>query len=460
MTEQEIIREICEKENRTNLYDINISGLPAYSIIRGFIRYKIIENYGLPNVKLRSPLNRLNVLKSALSSFWQLLVLFCSKKKFSTIYYAFARVDKIGGSYLDKCTDPIIEQCKTDDRYLILDYGRAGVHYKPRVHSDSIVYLDFISVLSRLYGLFFCKYFYNKYKSEFDLLFKELNALYELDFKKSEIIKELAFNSVYVGMLQRIFQKISAERVIGPARAFMMAPFIAAKRQGMKTFELQHGITYGETVLYSGYRDKMITPDFFLAFGNNKPLDVYGIEENKIINIGWALNDYIADLPNKNMSYGNNDVLVVSDPEVTRPMLNAVIILAKENPGITFYFRPHPHEEFNRELEEMLNPYPNVKIQDKSINITIVLNMFNLVVGENSTVMYEALSLRKKVGRLYYEGLRPLYTDESDRDCFWEIRNQKDFIEFVEGDVNSKRNKCIYSSFDKKKYLSITGISK
>lgn len=457
MTEQEVIRGICEKEDHSALYEIKIGGLPAYSMIRGFVRYRILESNSLPAMNLRSPLNWKEAFRSALISWCQLLKLRVSGRKYPSIYYAFARVDKVGGAYLDKFTDPIIEQCEKKGRYLILDYGRAGVHPRPRVHADSIVYLDFFGGMSRLYGTLFFRYFYRRHKREFDGLFEELRNTFGIDFNQTAIMKELASESVYVDRVQRLFRKVSAERVIGPARAFMAAPFIAAKRQGMKTFELQHGITYGESVLYSGYRDEKILPDFFLAFGDNKPIDVYGIDVTRIVNIGWAFQNYIGDVSQDVIDCGPRDILVVSDPEVSIPLLKAVAGLAKDNPEIAFHFRPHPHEVITQEQKEMIAPYPNIKIQDNHINITIVLHKFCHVVGENSTVLYEALALRKKVGRLFAEGLAPQYTDEGDRDCFWEIRCQEDFMAFIEGNVNMKKSKCIYSPFNKNRYLAIIG---
>ena len=459
MTEQEVLQWICKKENSSGLYETAIGGLPAYSMIRGFVRYRILEANGLPAMNLRSPLNWKEAFRSAVTSWWQLLKLQVSGRKYPSVYYAFARVDKVGGAYLDKFTDPVIEQCEQKGRYLILDYGRAGVHPKPRVHADSIVYLDFFGGVSRLYGMLFSGCFYRHYRKEFDGLFEELKKTFEMDFDRSAIIKELASNSVYANRLQRIFRKVSAERVIGPARAFMAAPFIAARRLGMKTFEMQHGITYGESVLYSGHQDEAIVPDRFLAFGDNKPDDVYGIDPARIVNIGWAFQDYVASVSQEDIDCGPRDVLVVSDPEVTTPMLKAVAALAKDNPGITFHFRPHPHEVIGPEHRALIAPYPNIRIQDNRINITVVLHKFSHVVGENSTVLYEALAIRKKAGRLFFEGLAPQYTDAGDRDCFWEIRGQEDFLAFVEGDVSEKKSKCIYSPFDKQKYLEITGIT-
>ena len=98
---------------------------------------------------------------------------------------------------------------------------------------------------------------------------------------------------------------------------------------------------------------------------------------------------------------------------------------------------------------KIIDSMPNVKLQDKKINITVVLQGFSHIVGENSTVLYEALAIHKKVGRLCYPKLHPKYLEESDKDCFWEISSQQDFVTFLKEDVSSKKSKCIYSPFNK-----------
>ena len=89
----------------------------------------------------------------------------------------------------------------------------------------------------------------------------------------------------------------------------------------------------------------------------------------------------------------------------------------------------------------------------------MALHSFDQIIGENSTVLYEALAINKKVGKLYFEGLDPKYLEEGDRECFWEIRDQQDFESFIKGTVGQKKSMCMYSLFDKNKYLKITGIA-
>ena len=219
---------------------------------------------------------------------------------------------------------------------------------------------------------------------------------------------------------------------------------------GMKVYELQHGITYCESRLYSGYRDEMFIPDFFLAFGDNKPLDVYGIDESRIINVGWAL----ADMLSMQKSYkhrGLNDILVISEPEVTDKILSAVMKLSENNPDCNFYIRPHPAEILNNTQLEAINCRSNIYINDNTQYIAITLMEFTHVIGENSTVLYEALSVKKKVAMLYMSGLSPMFLEEADKKFFWHIHSQDDFRKFLAEDITIKADKSIYSKFDKEK---------
>ena len=457
MNENDVLKDLCGKEITYGLYEPVLGDISIYSLIRHRVRYKFIEKCGFPAMKLQSKLVYFAAIKSFFLSSFQLMRLWIFRKTYSTVFYAFPRVDKIGGVYIDKFTDPLIDACDLKQDYLILDHGRAGIHPKPRAHFEKIVYTDLLEVFSFVYASLKYKVFYNKYRKEFDQLHLSIVKGMGIDYRKDEMVKHFFMTYVYALQLKALFRHISAKRVLGPARALMYGSFYAAHCLGMDSFELQHGVTYGESVLYSGYRDPMIMPDYFLAFGDNKPSSVYGIDESRIVNIGWAFQDYLAKLPHKE-SYKEKDVLVISDPEVTDAIIEVVLKLAEDNPESTFYIRPHPHEIISEQHLISISSKSNIRIQDKSINISVVLQGFNHVVGENSTVLYEALAVNKKVGRLYYRGLNPKYLEESDRECSWEIYNQEDFERFLSEDITLKKSKSIYSKFNKELFCKTVGI--
>lgn len=455
--DQQLLKDIAQKEMSYGLYDAKIKGLPIYSFIRFFVRNDILNQNGFPVLKPRQRIKRSSVIKSALISIWHFLKLFLLRSHYSTVFYSFPRVEKIGNEYIDKFTDPIIDCVEYKDDIIILEHGRAGVHPTPRIHKNKIVYLDVLSVYSNVIASLYGSRFYNKYRIDFDQFYNSLNRAFDNTLKIERIVKLFYSNYLYNNGLYKILKCMSAKRLIGPSRSYMFGPFYAAHLLGIKTFELQHGVTYGETVTYSGYRDPMVMPDVFLAFGDNKPSNVYGIDERRIVNIGWALQDYLAKLPHKD-SFQEKDILVISDPEVTNAIFEVVLRLAEDNPESTFYIRPHPHENITEQQLCSISSKRNIKIQDKSINITVVLQGFNHVVGENSTVLYEALAINKKVGRLFYKGLNPKYLEESDKDCFWEIHNQEEFERFLCDDISAKKSKSIYSKFNRELFCKTIGI--
>lgn len=452
MDEQQLLKIISRKEIEYGCYDAEINGVPIYSLLRRYFRQGAYKNAGLGVMKGKSKTNKTAVVQSAIKSLWHLCKIFCGRQQYKTVFYAFPRVDKINGVYLDKFTDPLIEICGLDD-YIILEHSRGGERVQPRMHSKKIVCWDSLHVYSEFYANIFYKMFEYKYKSEFNKVLDAASKALGVKYDRGTMVK--VFLKAYVNIcgIRHILRHVKAKQLIAPARSKTF--HIAARQVGVKVLELQHGITYGESELYSGYRDPLVIPDYFLAFGENRPLDVYGIEESKIVNIGFALNNYLANLSTKR--YGDNDILVVSDPNITTYILNAVIDLADHFPNSVFYVRPHPHEVVSQEHYDMIRGKANIMFQDNSLNITEVMAGFNYVIGENSTVVYEAMSAGKRVGRLFYEGLHIMYMNDEDRQCFWEIRNIDDFKNFLNG-KDEKRTRSIYSQFDKAKFLEIAGI--
>lgn len=444
---QQFIKEICQKEIECRCYDAKIDGVAIYSLERDDFRLSILEKKGAVVMDNHKKVDRVAVAKSALQSIWQITKLLIFKRKYSTVFFPFARVDKINGLYIDKFTDPVIDIIdKFCDDYILLDHGRAGVHAKPRLHQEKLLYIDFLHIWAEIKGRLFYKKFVKENQEAFDQLRISLSEAFGEDVYNQQTEKKIAVAFYYLRLLVGLYKHIKPQRVIQPMR--ISAPLVAAHLLGIKCYEFQHGVTYAESSLYSGFQDEMVVPDYFLAFGENKPIDVYGIKEERIVNIGWALWQYLEKATSVK-KYGKDDVLVVSDPEITDYVISAVTKLAAAFPNSHFYVRPHPHEELGKQHLEIMNSQPNVHLQDKSINIMEVMMGFENIVGENSTVLYEALSMNKKVGKLFFEGLHPKYLEEADRESFWEIRSVDDMNAFIIGDNANKKPKSVYSPFNK-----------
>ena len=455
MGESEFIKRLVKEEANSGCYDIRVNGIRAYSLIRQEFRSRVIQKAGFETMKLRGHLRKfsvISILLSSLKSFCQMAKLLIMGQKYPIVFLPFPRIEKINGIFVDKFTDPLIDMAEIKVPYIFLETGRMGVHLKPREHEEQVINIDFVRFLAKLLSQVGYFWFKNRYRKELLLLINTLNMMSKDEVKQNYITKQLLSQYAEVNIYKFLFKRLRTTSVIAPTRP--QEPFIAAHLVKASVFELQHGITYDETILYSGYRDPLLVPDYFLSFGNNIPSNVYGIDEKCIVNIGFALMDFINQ---KSLidNTGKNSVLVVSDPEITNVITDVVVKLALDNPHITFAFRPHPHEIISEENKNKFTNLPNVYIQDNKINIIEALLAFNLIIGENSTVLYEALSMNKKVGKLFYRGLSPKYLIDEDKESFWEIRNQDDFNRFFKEEKSIKKSKSIYSPFNKDKFLSL-----
>ena len=448
-----LIKNICEKESEYQIYNINIKGISLYNFIRQDLRTKYLKLHGIKCMDLVSAIDIRRTLVSAFVSMYHVLNLLFFPICRSNVFIAFSRTDKIGSYYCDKFTDPFIDSSNIGNDYIIFEHGRGGIHHRPRLHNSNIIYSDIITIIARLISLFVSVFWRYKHKKELTSLFSSLYSIYDKEvINEKQIVRSLLYSLLYTKQYKFLLKKIGAKRIFAPVRP--VEEFIAARQLSLQCFEMQHGVTYGETVLYSGYSERMITPDFFLAFGDNDPKNVYGIEEDKIFNVGWPLSEYILRVAGTNVC-NKKDILVISEPEVSEAIISVVLKLAKENPDNQFYIRPHPHEKYDEDQLHKIHSLPNINIQDNTINISVALQNFQNIIGENSTVLYEALDLHRKVGKLFFEGLHPIYLNSNDKESFWEIYSLADFSDFLEGTNINKKARNIYSRFDKDLFNSL-----
>ena len=446
------INEIINKETTYKLYDYKIDGFSIYSLIRLDVRKSVIRQMGVPSMQVRGKIRSRKVLFSCVKSFFDVLGMLFSHHQFSNLFMAFPRVDMIDGQYLDKFTDPLIVCSNLGKDFKIFQPGRAGKHEFPRFNNQFIVNIDFLTAMSFLLSRIMIEFLPNKSREKFNLLFDSIKRAFPaVDFNYKSLLWTIYITRCNIYIYEKIIKKKAVKNIFATVRPVDV--FIAGNRLGINTYELQHGISYGCSELYSGYRDELILPKKFLAFGENKPLDTYGIPEDRIVNIGFALNTYLHNLPRVEKPR-NNCILVVSDPEITSALVPIIANLARDNSDFVFFFRCHPHEMLSAEQMTLLE-YSGVKIQDNKINISVALNQFPIVIGENSTVMYEAISCGKKVGKLFFEGLHPKYLTPSDCVYFWEISNQEDFKTFLSASLTEKESKSIYSTFNQKLFNNL-----
>lgn len=329
------------------------------------------------------------------------------------------------------------------------------MHFRPRLHQSHVVYTNVLDIYFDLKAKFGRASFEKKHKNELDRLYAGIEKVMEnKPFDRQYLTNRILYGLCKIRVYENIFHKLGIKKFFAPSRANLLCHICPAKRLGVEVFEFQHGITYGETALYSGSRDSDFTPDRFLAFGDSQPRNVYGIDESKIYNIGWAFQDYI-DKIQTGTKVGEHDILVISGPCLTDKILSATFRLAKESPDVHFVVRPHPAEVVTEEHRRSVEEFLNVEFQDPKINVAVAMRPYQNIIGENSTVLYEALTYGKKVARFCFDGFAPRYLTPEDEECFWKVNDMASFKAFIEGKPEDKKSMKIYSKFDKELFMKI-----
>lgn len=450
MDNSDIIKEISKREIYEKCYDVKIDGIAIYNYVRRPLIESYIRQFG-SHIKYRSPNTSIfKKLLSAIYSLFQILVLIIKRKQFKYFIYSFYRMDRISDEYLDKFTDPLIDYTCIGNNCVIFETGIGGLHLKPRRHNKLVVYADCIKIARNRIALFRYKSFHKKHSQEFNTLFK----IIEKTFPGISYDKEFIVNRIYSRFIENkiykyIFRKLGTKVFIAPSRNDFQHIIPAAKQSGIQVFELQHGFVKNLSITYSGYKDPMFTPDYFLAYGDLSVNNNYGIDIEKIKVIGWAFDNYL-QLQKPNIENNKiSDTLIIADPIDTDKLINSCILLARNNPSINFYYRAHPGEVLDDSYITKLTDEKNIYLDDNSQNILVTLRRFTHVIGVNSTVLNEALSFGKKVGILYLEGLRPFNIDGSEDDYFWKIDSIESFRHYINASPSEKKQRKIYSEFDK-----------
>ena len=453
MTKEEVFKDIYEREIKGGCFDVKIDDLSLYQFIKRGVRAWIAHCHGYEigyNLPILSKWER---RKNIFWSLLQLTFILIRGREYDNFIFSFPRTEKIRDKYVEKFTDPLIDYSDIGKNYIIFEPGYRGIHRHPRLHSNKIIYADSVAWLANLIA----NYKLKKKDSLFLSKWEELKTSIETIFPETNLSetnhKRYVIEGYYtVKIYQFIFRHLKIKNFISPSRPSHLLLIPAAKKENAKVFELQHGVCYDLTNrTYGGHMDPMFTPDKFLAFGEVKNAEFYGIGEHDVINIGWAFRLYLNQATVKS-ARKEKSVLIISEgslKDIQEKILNAIFLLAESNEDIHFCYRPHPDEEMSVQQVTQICNHPNISIDDKSENLMVVMNSFTHVIGCNSAGMYDALDMKKMVGKLSMCGLVPRYTQIEDEKYFYNISDNESFVHFINTTESEKTYRGHYTEFNK-----------
>lgn len=441
----EVISNLVEEENKRELDTIRISGVPIWNLLKYETRRRYLLMNGICESvqSSNSPFFKIESIKGFWESFYKFHKQLIRPSVSDNFIMNFSRLDNINGEYIDRFIDPVLELTGLKNSYICFEYGRVGIHHRPRKNKEHVIYTDYIYLLSYVWSFLFALFFLCLNYTSIRFFRMKVNEAMSLTLSPFWISRKIVEFKTNVAIFSFLLSRIRAKRVFGVSRILFRHVAFAAKKNNIPVYEFQHGITLGATVLSSGNYVAEIDPDYFLLFGNSCPRDVHGIPANRTINIGWAFKEYLRGITNE--KYRDGCCLVVSEPQISNQIITVTSLLAEAFPHIEFHIRRHPQEAFNDEQNARLKLLPNVVDATNKRNSMLVVMEYDYIIGENSTVLFEGLSMGKKVARLNICGLHPV--NRLDDDAFYYIDKVEDFGTYLNGPVKEMKEE-VYSDFN------------
>lgn len=447
MEESTILKKVYEIENIKGLSKITILGIPIWRIFRYHTRINYINKVSNYVASSASPtiVGRRKI--KIFSGFWKYLF-----KDIETLFFPFNRLVNLDGFYLDKFIDPVIEESELkEDSFLIIDPPNYEGNYK-RLHKNRVESnesrLISVQIMARFFKILVPVIFRNK----INLIYSKIKEDFLLsDNYKTIYYSKLAYFFAYYLHYLFWLKLISPRRVLIVYREGYFPVIAACKKLGIPIAEFQHGITLENTVSFTGGFDVRIDPDYFLVFGEYWKGPQFGIDINRIHCIGWAYKDMIKRQVSVAEKMDSHTVLVISSPEISEILLDVINELSFEYPDYRFHIRLHPCENYNAQQMEKLLSIKNAVLADNKKDSASILPLYDYVIGENSSVLYEALSTGCQVGLLNFGGLRAPVEKPGIKDSFIILNTPQDFKLLILSKTCSEQ-KCstFYTDFDNK----------
>lgn len=433
------------------LDDIEIAGFQAWRLVRTNFRDMMIRQQ---TSTVKPIIHWKDVVQNTWESLAALKKIRKSGVKVNNLFFPHPRLFLVGNKYVERMSDPLIDYSGIGEDYLIFERYQNGIHQKPRIHGDHVIYLDYLENVATALKIILMPFYSFYYREEIAKMMELLSNQFEFDEGKvkSMFVRDISFSIIRKRLITPYLRKLQPKNVYLATRDSFRYVISYCKENGINTIELQHGITVGETTLYSGKWSEKSDPDFFFVFGKSSVGSQFGIPLERLFNIGFPYKNYIAniDLP----KYGKNTTLVISEPNISEKIIDVVRILAKAYPSHQFHIRCHPQEKLSDSQKKVVNSLKNVAVVDNNIESFCALSQYEYVIGENSTVLYEAMSLGKKVARINFGGLEVKETEDIHGGSM--MYEPSDFGKFLSVPYDfSRDSKELYSDFDLKQFTRI-----
>ena len=394
-----ILDKCLKIEENPDLYNFKFlyKDTLLYPLIRFFLLQSAIEEMcNVINPYGRNNLTILNKIKYVLTSFFNRPQ---KARQADIIIFGESIANiKINGKYFNRLTETFANVYH--DKTILIENSNNMKYYKyPREYSN-VYSWDYIKIISIIRAIGKKIFFHDQRQIDNFILFLKNNFFWT--FKNNHIWNEIKIKLIrYVKILpfltysyKRLLKQISPKLILVGAACYGggYTPLImAGKELNIPIGEYQHGII---TLLHPAYNysNKLQSvylsymPDFFLCYGiywqRNMNLPI------KNVLIG---NPYLTEISSNYKKNKKETILYISSAAYPDLYINSVLYLHKmfENSNYKVIFRIHPCE-YNI-IETIYKPIKNAEILIDTAPLYDTLTYSKFVIGEISTVLYEAI---------------------------------------------------------------------
>lgn len=204
----------------------------------------------------------------------------------------------------------------------------------------------------------------------------------------------------YLGFYRRLLESVRPAAVLASSYYATINMLIIgeARRQGIKTVEMQHGTIGNEHVAYNCIEEHAVhcgAPDYLLTYGQFERESLRSfVPVSRLLPVGNPfLERKKQSLPPRLDS--TPTLLVISFNMNNRALVEFALSMKREEPEMRVIYRFHPEEKIEQAVLEQLTR-GNVECAcDFSVSIYNLICQADYCVGTLSTALYEALCFNK-----------------------------------------------------------------
>lgn len=475
MNVAEFMESYMKLEHDRNFFDISVGGVKPWKFLRYNMYYVCLQKlYGypegfsetetlykrVPNKKIGNLVKVLRTKPNLEEYYDKYITSFLKRRDYLILMYA-NRIKN--GKYWE---EPYLEDFVDlfpQNSYYVFEWGYNICRWADNPKTANLKYISDEFIYMKRKGEYIDFKFI--YKCFVEMFIKPIEEYFKLGIE-AEFGEKIYHNlyviysreKAYLRLYRRVLKKVKPKFVFCYNSASIAAQFLieAARSQGVKVVEVQHGVVHGEGITCSciGNIGKTLVPDYYLAYSQ------YWAENfvhaaSKVVPIGNPKLLKNTRKYSKKIRAGKiHDILLISSEDgIARLAYELYCALPKDKYRIMLKLHGFECKGWEERYPYLLNTDIRV-ISDFQKNIYYWISKSDIVIGKGSTGLYDAILF--PVIKVTVSTEENLYTDAAKDGIYEHATTVEEVCDIIEENRPKEYGKEVlekYISFDAKKNL-------